>query len=68
LKLNKLNLTAVVAAVGGANETGVDLLLVEAAIAFALDDEFGLGGWDRVQGVDVGEGEGVHRRGQMGLG
>ncbi len=56
------------AAVGGANKTGVDLLLVEAAVAFALDDQFGLGGWDRVQRVDVGEGEGVHMERDMDLG
>ncbi len=55
------------AAVGGANKTSVDLLLVEAAVAFALDDQFGFGRWDRVQRVDVGEGEGVHRRGNMEL-
>lgn len=56
------------AAVGGANKTGVDLLLVEAAVAFALDDQFGFGRWDRVQRVDVGQGEGVHRERKMGLG
>ncbi len=68
MELNELNLAAVVAAVGGANQTCVDLLLVKTAVAFALDDQFGLGRWDRVERVDVGEGEGVHMRGQMGLG
>lgn len=48
------------AAVGGAIDAGVDLLLQDAPIAFAFDLYLGLGLLGRLQEVDACFGQGVH--------